>query len=139
MGSSSLKTFEAYDPPALKRGGDPMVTGHYFRLVKKDTGASAKRKKNQSSPSFRKKQKTYVLYGFQGQSRGYQGQGRVRASSHTGQMTCYHFHQPGHMKLDCPQRRGSRSYGTPHTQSSMGLAHMQFLPPYPSMGQGNRY
>ena len=64
VGSSSLKTFEAYDPPALKRGGDPMVAGHYFRLVKKDTGASAKRKKNQSSPSFRKKQKTYVLYGF---------------------------------------------------------------------------
>ena len=37
-----------------------MVASHCFRLVKKDTGASAKRKENQSSSSSRKKQKTSV-------------------------------------------------------------------------------
>ena len=70
-GSSNLRRFEAYDPPALKEGGDPMVVGHYFRLVKKDMGASAKRKKNQSSYSSRNKQKTSVSYGFRGQGHGY--------------------------------------------------------------------
>ena len=79
--SSNLQRFEGYDPPVLKGGGDPMVVGHCFRLVRKDTGASAKRKENQSSSSSRKKQKTSVLYGFQGRRCGYQGQSRVGASS----------------------------------------------------------
>ena len=61
-----------------------MVAGHCFRLVRKDTGASAKRKENQSSFSSRKKPKTFVSSGFQGRGRGYQGQGRVKASSQTG-------------------------------------------------------
>ena len=43
-----------------------MVEGHCFRLVRKDTGASAKRKDNQSSSRSRKKQKTSASYGFQG-------------------------------------------------------------------------
>ena len=103
-GSSNLQRFEAHDPLALKGEGDPMVVGHCFRLVRKDIGASAKRKENQSSSNSRKKQKTFVLYGFQGRGCDYQGQGRVEASSQTGQMTCYHYHQPGHMKRDCPQR-----------------------------------
>ena len=42
-----------------------MVAGHCFRLVRKDTGASAKRKENQSSSSSRKKQRTSASYGFQ--------------------------------------------------------------------------
>ena len=54
-GSSNLQRFEAYDPQALKGGGDLMVVGHCFRLVRKDTSASARRKKNQSSSSSRKK------------------------------------------------------------------------------------
>ena len=54
-GSSNLQRFEAYDPPALNRGRDLMVASHCFRLVKKDTGASAKRKENQSSSNSRKK------------------------------------------------------------------------------------
>ena len=40
-GSSNFKRFEAYDPPALKGGGDLMVASHCFRLVRKDTGANA--------------------------------------------------------------------------------------------------
>ena len=75
--------FKAHDPPALKGGGDPMVAGHCFRLVKKDTGANAKRKENQPSSSSRKKQKTSVSYGFQGRGCD-QGQGRVEAFSQSG-------------------------------------------------------
>ena len=37
-GSSNPQRFEAHDPPALKGGGDPMVVGHFFRLVGNDTG-----------------------------------------------------------------------------------------------------
>ena len=118
-GSSNLQRFEAHDSPALKKGGDPMVAGHCFRLVRKD---SAKRKENQSSSSSKKKQKTSVSYEFQGRSHSYQGQGRVGASSQMGQMTCYHCHQPGHMKRDYPQRSGFWSYGTPQPQSSVGFA-----------------
>ena len=54
-GSSNLQRFEAHDPPTLKGGGDPMVAGHCFRLVRNDTGISAKRKENKSSSSSRKK------------------------------------------------------------------------------------
>ena len=48
-----------------------MVASHCFRLVKKYMGASAKRKENQYFSSSRKKQKTSILYGFQGWGRGY--------------------------------------------------------------------
>ena len=42
-GGSLFQRFEAYDPPALKGGGgDLMVVGHCFRLVRKDMGASAR-------------------------------------------------------------------------------------------------
>ena len=68
-----------------------MVAGHCFQLVRKDTGARAKRKENQSSSSSKKKPKTSFWYGFQGRGSGYQGQGRVRASGKTGQMTCYYY------------------------------------------------
>ena len=53
--SSNLQRFEAHDPPALKGGGDPMVAGHCFRLVRKDMSASVKRNENKSSSSSRKK------------------------------------------------------------------------------------
>ena len=38
--SSNLQRFEAHDPLTLKGGGDPMVAGHCFRLVGKDTGTA---------------------------------------------------------------------------------------------------
>ena len=72
-GSSNLQRFEAHDPPALNGEGDLMVAGHCFRLVRKDTSASAKGKENQSSSSSGKKHKTSILYGFQGQGHDYQG------------------------------------------------------------------
>ena len=53
--SSNLQRFKAHDPLALKKGGDRMVAGHCFRIVKKYMGANAKRKENQSSSSSRKK------------------------------------------------------------------------------------
>ena len=77
-----------------------MVAGHCFRLVRKDMSASVKRNENKSSSSSRKKQKTSVSYEFQGRGHDYQGQGQVGASSQMGQMTCYHCHQPGHMRRD---------------------------------------
>ena len=44
--SSNLQRFEAHNPPVLKGGGDSMVAGHCFRLVRKDTGTNSKRKDN---------------------------------------------------------------------------------------------
>ena len=105
----------------------------------RDTGASGKRKKDQPSSSSGKKQKTSTSRGFQCRGRGYQGQGQTRVSNHSGPMKCFHYHQPGHMRRDCPQRQGSWNYGTAQSQSSMGQAWTQFVPPYPNMGQGNRY
>ena len=87
-GLSNLERFEVYDPPALKGGGDLIVVSHCFRLVRKDTGASVRRKENQSSSNSRKKQKTSASYGFQGRGHYYQGQGHIEASSQMGQMTC---------------------------------------------------
>ena len=70
----------------------------------RDTGTNGKRKEDRSSSNTGKKQKTAIPRGFQGRGRGYQGQGRVETSSQMGQMTCYYFHQPGHMRWDYPQR-----------------------------------
>ena len=70
----------------------------------RDFGAGEKRKGSKSSSSSGKKQRAFVSQGSSGQGHGYQGQGRVGASSQTGQTTCFHCHQPGHMRRDYPRR-----------------------------------
>ena len=97
-----------------------------------DVGASGKRKESRPSSSTGKKQRTSTPQQFQGQGRGYQSQGQVRATSHIGPMTCYYCHQPRHMKRDFPQRQGSQGYGIAQSQSLVGHARTQFVPSYPS-------
>ena len=50
----------------------------------RDASASEKNRENRSYSSSGKKQRTYASCGFQGQGRGYQGQGQVGASSQMG-------------------------------------------------------
>ena len=54
-------------------------------------------------------------------------------------MTCFHYHQPGHMRRNCPQIQGFQDQGTLLSRSSVGHKQTQYVPPYPSTGQGNRY
>ena len=102
-------------------------------------GAGDKRKEGQPSSSSGKKHKASSSRGFQGQGRDYQGQGQIKAPSQLGPMTCYHCHQPGHIKKNFSQRQGSQSYETPQSQSSVRHISTQFVPSYPSMGQRNQY
>ena len=70
----------------------------------RDAGASDKKRGSQASSSGSgKKQRTSVPRGFQGRDTGQQGQGQVRVTSQARQMTCFHYHQPGHMRRNCPQ------------------------------------
>ena len=105
----------------------------------RDMGANTKRKENQSSSNSGNKRKTSIPLGFQGRGNNYQSQGQAKTFSQSGQMTCFHCHQPGHVRRDYLQRQGSHGYGTPQSQSLVGHEHTQFVPPYPSMGQGNRF
>ena len=70
----------------------------------RDTSVGDKRKEGHPSSSSGKKQRTSVPRGFLGQGRDFQGQSQIRAPSQSGSMTCYHCHQSGHMRRDCPQR-----------------------------------
>ena len=63
---------------------------------------------------------------------------QVRVASQDGQMVCYHCQQHGHMRRDCPQRQGSRGLGTVHSQSVEGQEKIQFVSPYPSVGQNDQ-
>ena len=109
---------------------------HVMRGIQ-DMGAGTKRKGYQPSSSSGKKQKASGSQGFQ--SPGYPGQGRARVARRAEQMLCFHCQQPRHMRRDCPQRQGSQGFGTAQSQSAIGQERTQFVPPPPSMGQGNRY
>ena len=65
----------------------------------RDASISSKRKESQSSSSLGKKPRASSSRGFQ--SRGHPGQGQMRVVGQAGQMVCYHYHQPGHMRRDC--------------------------------------
>ena len=43
------------------------------------------------------------------------------------------------MRRDCPQRQGSQGFRTTQSQSAVGQERTQFVPPPPSMDQGNQY
>ena len=106
----------------------------------RDAGASDKKRGSQASSSgLGKKQRTSVPRGFQGRGRDQQSQGQVRVTSQAGKMRCFHCHQPGHMMRNCPQIQGFQDPGTPQSQSSVGHEQTQYVLPYPSTGQGNRY
>ena len=86
-----------------------------------DVGASDKRMGSQASSSGSgKKQRTFVPRGFQGRGSDQQGLGQVRVTSPAGKMTCFHCHQPGHMRRNCPQIQGFQDQGTPQSRSSVG-------------------
>ena len=87
-----------------------------------DTGAGDKKKEGQPFSSSGNKLKASSSRGFQGHGRDYQGQGHIRAPSQSGPMTCFHYHQPEHMRRDYPQRQESQGYGTPQSQSLVGRA-----------------
>ena len=84
-----------------------------------DAIACGKRKEDQPSSSLGKRQRTPQV----------QGQ--------LGPMTCFYCHHPRHMRRDCPQRRGSQSYGTAQSQSSVGQVRTQFVPSHPVRARGS--
>ena len=81
-------------------------------------GASGKRKESQSSSSLGKKQRASSSRGFQ--SRDHPGLGQIRVASQVGQMVCFHYQQPRHMRRDCPQRQGPQGLEAAQSQSAVG-------------------
>ena len=105
--SNDLQRLEAYHPPMAIEGGVDVIRGI------QNMGAGTKRKEDPSSSNPRKKQKTSVSHGPQGQGCGHQSQGKdqlsrggehFRASSQSEQEACFHCHHLEHFRRDCPQR-----------------------------------
>ena len=65
-------------------------------------GVSSKTKESQSSSSSGKRQRASSSREFQ--SRDHLVRGQMRVVGQAGQMVCYHYQQPGHMRRDFPQR-----------------------------------
>ena len=80
-----------------------------------DAGTGGKRKESQTSSRLGKKPRASSSRGFQGQGHGYQAQGQTRTPSQSEPITCYHCHQPRHVRRDFPQRQGSQGHGTPQS------------------------
>ena len=93
----------------------------------RDASVSSKRKDSQSSSSSGKRQRDSSSRGSQ--SRGHPGQGQMRVAGQAGQMVCYHCQQPGHMRMDFPQRQGSQGFGTAQSQSVARQERIQYVPP----------
>ena len=58
----------------------------------------------------------------------------MRVASQAGQMVCYHYQQPGHMRRNYPQRQGSQGFGTSQSQSVAGQERIQYVPPQHGAG-----
>ena len=96
-----------------------------------DAGIGSKRG-DQHSSSSGKRQKTSASHEFQ-------DQGQDWAVSQAGQVICYFYRQPGHVRWDCPQRQGSQDFGTAQSQLAVEHESVQFIPPHPSTDQRNQF
>ena len=90
-GSNDLQHIEAHHSPLGREGGVDDIRGTW------DICVGAKRKEDPSSSNLGKRKKTSASHEFQ-------DQGQDWASSQAGQMLCYFYRQPGHMRRDCPRR-----------------------------------
>ena len=106
----------------------------------RDAGANDKKRGSQVfSSGSGKKQRTSVPRGSQGQDQPSQEGRHFWTPSQSGQRACFQCHQPEHYRRNCPERQGSQSYRTSQSQSSVGQARTQFIPPHPSTDQRNQH
>ena len=107
----------------------------------RDAGASNKKRGGAKLLLQARERSRGLLFheGFRGGAVVNRAKGQVWVTSQAGKMTCFHCHQSGHMRRNCLQIQGFQDQGTPQSRSSVGHEQTQYVPPYPSTGQGNRY